>query len=102
VFNEDDYVNPDENFTPLEVESDGCLWAGTLYERKQGGFDLFYDHENSEFEPLSADKITKLRLLCEGSGACFIVSFNERKIGPGLIEAAKRHLLEWAHGQVAI
>jgi hypothetical protein len=44
---EEEYVNADEP-SGVSVADNGCMWAGCLYQRKSGGFDLFYDHANSD------------------------------------------------------
>src|SRR5262245_23125511 len=35
------YINADDPIA-FDVDRGGCKWAGCLYERKSGGFDLFY------------------------------------------------------------
>jgi hypothetical protein len=62
MFLENNYLNPDEP-EGVSASANGCVWAGCLYERKSGGFDLFYDHASSDFRPLNVEAITKLRHL---------------------------------------
>jgi hypothetical protein len=49
----------------VQVSRNGCTWWAYLLERKTGGFDLFYDHDNSYFKPLETPKITMLRHMTE-------------------------------------
>jgi hypothetical protein len=28
----------------VSAADNGCMWVGCLYQRKSGGFDLFFDH----------------------------------------------------------
>jgi len=39
-----------------------------MVARKTGGFDLFYDHQNSDFKPLEIPKVTMLRHIVERGG----------------------------------
>ena len=97
MFRVEDYVNAsDEPDVVVEVGDSGCIWAGCLYQRKSGGFDLFYDHSNSDFKPLGTDTITKLRHLAEADGGvAYIAHLEEDRRQNRLVEDAKRRLLEW-------
>ena len=100
MFLEEDYVNPDEP-SGVSAADNGCIWAGCLYQRKSGGFDLFYDHANSAFKPLDVETITKLRHLCSADrGVFFITHLDGRKTDKGLTEEAERALLNWIAGVV--
>jgi hypothetical protein len=94
MFNEANYVDGDE-LIAVSANEARCVWAGCLYKRKSGGFDLFYDHENSEFKPLSVDVITKLRRLCADQGVFFITHIEGRRADKSLLEDAKGYLLNW-------
>jgi hypothetical protein len=94
MFREDDYVNPDENNVLVEAKHEGCRWVGTLYEHKSGGFDLYYSHETSDFEPLEAEPITRLRHLSE-SGADFIAHLEGNSVDGKMMASAKAQLLAW-------
>jgi len=96
MFVDDDYVNLVDDPTSVEVEASGCVWMGCLYERKSGGFDLFYDHANSYFKPLNVSTITRLRHLSElDGGILFITHLPGQRIERKLLEEAKRLLLNW-------
>ena len=85
-----DYVNPDEP-SGVNVADNGCVWAGCLYQRKSGGFDLLYDHANSEFKPLDVEMITKLRHLCSADGGVFFIThLDGRESNKRRIEEAER------------
>ena len=100
MFLEEDYVNPDEP-SGVSAADNGCIWAGCLYQRKSGGFDLFYDHANSAFKPLDVETITKLRHLCSADrGVFFITHLDGRKTDKRLTEEAERALLNWIAGVV--
>ena len=97
---EEEYVNADEP-SGVSAADNGCMWAGCLYQRKSGGFDLFYDHANSEFKPLDVETITKLRHLCSADrGVFFITHLDGQRADKRLIEEAKRELLKWVAGVV--
>ena len=96
MFQEEDYINSEEPYTCFEAPKNGCRWAGCLYQRKNGGFDLFYDHANSEVKPLDLAKITLLRHMSEAqSGVVFIARVDEEASEKKLIEHARQRLLEW-------
>jgi hypothetical protein len=99
MFQEEDYLNPEEPFASVEVPRNGCLWAGYLYERKSGGFDLFYDHANSDFKPLEIPKITMLRHMVE-HGQDFIAHLEPEKNQKKLLENARGRLLDWIVAKV--
>jgi hypothetical protein len=95
MFVEENYLKPDEPCA-ISAAHHGCIWAGCLYERKSGGFDLFYDHGNSEFKPIGLDTITKLRHLCAADGGVFLITHLDGwKIDKKIIEEAQRLLLAW-------
>lgn len=98
MFDEANYLNPgDEPATSVSVTKNGCTWLACLYERKSGGFDLFYDHASSDFSrSIPLDTITKLRHLCEPDrGIFFIAHLSEPKMGRKLFAEAERQLAEW-------
>ena len=96
MFREEEYVNADEPYLCLEAAKDSCTWAGCMYQRKTGGFDLFYDHANSEFKPLAVDKITKLRHLSQADGGVvFVTHLIQDASQKKLLEHATQQLLEW-------
>jgi hypothetical protein len=97
VFREDDYLQAsDEPYECVEVSAKGCRWEAWIYERKVGGFDLFYDHENSEFKPLDVAKIAMLRTMSEAeNGVVFVAHLGAEKNRRKLIEAAKERLGQW-------
>ena len=94
MFREADYLNPEEPALTVEAPRNGCTWAGYLYERKTGGFDLFYDHENSEFKPLEVSKITMLRQKAERDEN-FVAHLDSEGNQKKLIEKSKQSLLDW-------
>jgi len=94
MFREDDYLDPEEPSVSVEAVRNGCTWAGSLYQRKTGGFDLFYDHENSDFKPLDVSKITALRHEAE-RGANFVAHLEPERNRKVLLETAKQCLLDW-------
>src|SRR5262245_30555246 len=102
MFRDEDYVTPsDEPYLVVEATDDGCNWEGCLYEPKSGGFDLFYDHENSEFKPLDTGTITKLRHPAEAEGGLvYIAHLDADRSQKRLVEVAKRRLLEWVSANV--
>src|SRR5438067_1812860 len=80
MFQEGDYRNGDEPLVRVEASNSRGKWAGFLYERNDGGFDLFYDHDNSEFKSLGLEEITLLRCRSvEESGAVFIGHLEKEK-----------------------
>jgi len=96
MFREEDYLNGEEPYASVEAPKNGCRWAGCLYERKTGGFDLFYDHANSEFKPLDIATITKLRhMSLAESGIIFVTHLEEERHQKKLLEDARQRLLEW-------
>lgn len=100
MFREEDYLNPDdEPFATIEVRRNSCVWAGYLCERKSGGFDLFYDHQNSDFEPLEIPKITMLRHMVE-RGEDFVGHLEPERNQRKLLENAKERLLDWIVAKV--
>jgi hypothetical protein len=94
MFREQDYRMGDEPTLTVEVAREGCTWAGCLYERKTGGFDLFYDHQNSEFKPLEIDKITTLRHLVE-RGQDLVAHLQPERNQEVLLQQARKALLSW-------
>ena len=102
MFRDQDYVTPsDEPYLVVEAIDGDCTWEGCLYERKSGGFDLFYDHENSEFKSISTGTITKLRHLDEAEGGLvYIAHLDAERSRKRLVESAKRRLLEWVSANV--
>jgi hypothetical protein len=101
MFREEDYVNCEEPYAGLEVPEAGCTWAGCLYQRTNGGFDLFYDHANSEFKPLDLGKITHLRQMSqEENGVVFITHLDNEKSQKKLFERARQSLLEWVSSTI--
>ena len=95
MFSEEDYANPNEP-SGVSAADNGCVWAGCLYQRKSGGFDLFYDHANSEFKPLDLETVSKLRHLCSVDGGVFFIThLDGQKTDRRLIEEAKHELLKW-------
>jgi len=96
MFQEEDYTNSEEPDACFEAPKNGCRWAGCLYHRKNGGFDLFYDHANSEFKPLDPAKITLLRHMSQAeNGVVFITRLDEENSEKKLIEHARQSLLAW-------
>ena len=99
MFREEDYLNPEEPLASVEAPRNGCVWAGYLYERKTGGFDLFYDHANSDFKPLEIAKITMLRHMVE-RGEDFIAHLAPEKERKKLVARARELLLQWVMATV--
>ena len=96
MFREEDYLNCEEPYACVEAPKHGCRWAGCLYKRKNGGFDLFYDHANSEFKPLDIGTITKLRhMSLADNGVVFITHLDEERSYKELLQDARQRLLEW-------
>jgi hypothetical protein len=96
MFREEDYINSEEPYLCFDVSRNGCQWAGCLYQRKSGGFDLFYDHASSDFKPIDIGKITQLRHLAEaGNGVAYISHLGEEKSQKTLLQIAKQRLMEW-------
>ncbi len=96
MFREEDYLNREGPYACVETPQNGCRWAGCLYKRKTGGFDLFYDHANSEFKPLDVGTITKLRQMSfADNGVVFITHLEEDRSQKKLLEDARQRLLEW-------
>ena len=95
MFQEGDYLNPDEPIFCVEGFRNGCTWAGCLYQRKDGGFDLFYDHANSDFKPLDTGKITSLRRMAEAENGVVFIKTLEEQSQKKLLQDARLHLLDW-------
>ena len=103
MFDEDEYLNaPHEPATSVSVSRDGCTLAACLYERKSGGFDLFYDHASSAFDrSVPIDTITRLRHLSEPDrGIFFIAHLSETKAGRKVVKDASRQLETWMNATV--
>lgn len=90
-----DYVSTEEHFEVVEVSMKGCLFVGTIYERKTGGFDLYFSMESSEFPQVSVDQITALRKACDESQEIFIESYPDPKVSRKLKDRAKKSLEQW-------
>lgn len=99
MFREEDYLNVDDEPLVVEVPRNGCVWAGYLYEHKSGGFDLFYDHQNSDFKPLEIAKITMLRHMVE-RGEGFVAHLEPKSNQKDLLENARERLLDWIVAKV--
>lgn len=98
MFVEENYLNPpDEPVTSVSVSRNGFVLMACLYERKSGGFDLFYDRASSDFNRSApVDTITKLRHLCEPDrGVFFIAHLSGQAIDRTLLDEAKRQLSQW-------
>jgi hypothetical protein len=99
LFREEEYLKGDEPFANIEVHRNGCSWAGYLCERKRGGFDLFYDHQNSDFKPLEIPKVTMLRHMIE-RGEDFVAHLEPQRNETKLLEDARVRLLDWIVAKV--
>ena len=101
MFREEDYVNSEEPSLSFEASKEGCQWAGCLYQRKAGGFDLFYDHANSDFKTIAVGKITQLRHMAEAeNGVIYVGRLDAEKSQKALLNNAKQRLLEWVAATV--
>jgi hypothetical protein len=94
MFREEDYLDPEEPAMTVQVSRNGCTWWGYLLERKTGGFDLFYDHDNSYFKPLETPKITMLRHMTE-RGEHLVAHLDPERNQKKLQENARQFLLSW-------
>jgi hypothetical protein len=95
MFQEEDYTNCEEPWACVEASQNGCVWAGCLYQRKDGGFDLFYDHRSSDFKPLDIARITMLRHMSEADNGVVFIKRLEERTQKKLLEDARQHLLDW-------
>jgi hypothetical protein len=96
LFHEEDYTMGEEVYGLVDATKSGCKWVGCLYHRKDGGFDLYYDHEGTEFNPLPVDKITMLRHMAEAdNGLVFIARLDEETSELKLLKNAEKNLLLW-------
>jgi len=95
MFQEVDYTNCEEPYACIEASRNGCTWAGCLYQRKDGGFDFFYDHANSDFKPLDTGKITSLRHMSEADNGVVFIKRLEEQPQKKLLQDARLHLLDW-------
>ena len=94
------YLSPEEHFEGVEVSMKGCLFAGTLYEREAGGFDLYFSMESSDFPRLSVDQITALRKAADESQEIFIESYRDQRMSSKLKDRSKKRLEEWLEARL--
>jgi hypothetical protein len=92
---EDVYVSPEDHFEVVEVSMKGCDLVGNLYERKGGGFDLYFSMECSDFPKLSVDQIMDLRKAAGESQQIFIETLSDEKMSRKLKGIAKKRFEEW-------
>ena len=92
---EDAYVSPEEHFEVVEVSMKGCYFVGTLYEKRGGGFDLYFSMESSDFPRLSVDQIMDLRKAAGERQEIFIETYSDEKMSRKLKDIAKKRFEEW-------
>ena len=95
-----DYNSPEEHFEVITVAVDKCEFAGTLYERSAGGFDLYLSLEPSDLKHLEASKITILRTKSDDNEEPFIESYPDSKVIRDLKLRAKQRLATWLNTAV--
>lgn len=86
----------------LTLQVSGCEFVGCLWPRRAGGFDLMLDRENSEFEGLEVDQITKLRHQARDHGGVFVAQLLETQVTRELKERAVRSFAAWLEQNFAL
>lgn len=94
MLNYDDYADSEEPQV-ISVESDGCIFQGDILWRKNGGFDLGFNRENSEFECLEVSQITRLREQAGGEPHLLVGNFTENDLTKDLRKRVAASFLEW-------
>lgn len=100
MFNENEYSEP-EKFEILRVNHGKCSFEGNLYERKDGGFDLFLFRDNSEFECLEIEKITWLRRQAP-DGSLLVERFGDAAFGRELKKKVEAAFVKWLEANLGL
>ncbi len=95
----EEYRNPEEPIV-IEVKVYRCRFEGCLYERFDGGHDLYLSMLNADMDNLPQEKFNLLYDQTDASQQLFLLHYPDVKMSRGLQRKAREFLRQWLEGQL--